>query len=337
MALFLNEHDVDELLTVADCLEPLEGAIQAQGKKLATNCPRQIVTTPNAMMSVLPAAVPGLGSLGFKTYTVSPDGVRFWLMLFKEDGELHCLMEAEHIGLIRTGAASGIATKYMSRADSKVVGILGTGYQAPTQLEAVCAVRPIEKVYAYSRTREKLLEFCKGMSRRLGIPVEPADSCEQVIRRSDVLCTVTSSPEPVVDGNWLPEGMHLNLVGAMKRTSREVDTLTLQRAGILAVDDWKQSHEESGEFIKAAAEGALDWNRVREISDIVASETPVRTSPQTISLFKSHGIGLWDIAAASVVYERAKKLGRGVELPIKQSTKLLRRGFSDQVRTWAQG
>ncbi|MEL3888768.1 ornithine cyclodeaminase family protein [Ferrovibrio sp. MS7] len=333
MALFLNEHDVEELLTVTDSMDVLEASIREQGQKIATNRPRQIVATPNAQLSVLPAAIPSLGSLGYKTYTVGPDGVRFWLLLFKEDGELHCLMEAEHIGLIRTGGASGIATKYMSREDSKVAGILGTGYQAPSQLEAVCKVRKIEKVLAYSRTTEKLLEFCKGMSKHLGLPVEPAKSVEEVVRKSDVLCTITSSKDPVVDGSWVPEGQHINLVGAMKPTSREIDTLTIERADLIAVDDWQQSHVESGEFIKAVEEGRLDWNRIREFSDVVA-EAPKR-KPGSISLFKSHGVGLWDIAMASLVYDRAVKRGMGVELPIKQQTKALRRGHSDQVRAWA--
>ncbi len=334
MALFLNEHDVEDLLTVSDSMDVLETSIKEHGQKVATNRPRQIVATPNAQLSVLQAAIPGLGSLGYKTYTVGPDGVRFWLLLFKDDGELHCLMEAEHIGLIRTGGASGIATKYMSREDSKVVGVLGTGYQAPSQLEAICKVRKIEKVLAYSRTRETLLEFCKGMANHLGIPVEPADSAEQVVRRSDILSTITSSKEPVVDGAWIPEGMHLNLVGAMKPTSREVDTLTLERADLITVDDWQQSHIESGEFIKAVEEGRLDWNRIREISDVVA-EGPQRKSAASISLFKSHGIGLWDIAMASLVYDRAVERGMGVELPVKQQTKALRRGRSTQVRAWA--
>ena len=333
MALFLNEHDVEELLTVTDSMDTLEAAIKEQGQKVATNRPRQIVATPNAQLSVLPAAIPSLGSLGYKTYTVGPDGVRFWLLLFKEDGELHCLMEAEHIGLIRTGGASGIATKYMSREDSKVAGILGTGYQAPSQLEAVCKVRKIEKVLAYSRTAEKRLEFCKGMTKHLGIPVEPAKSVEEVVRKSDVLCTITSSKDPVVDGSWVPEGQHINLVGAMKPTSREIDTLTIEHADLIAVDDWQQSHVESGEFIKAVEEGRLDWNRIREFSDVVA-EAPKRKKG-SISLFKSHGVGLWDIAMASLVYDRAVKRGMGVDLPIKQTTKALRRGHSEQVRAWA--
>ncbi|HWK94646.1 MAG TPA: ornithine cyclodeaminase family protein [Pseudolabrys sp.] len=334
MALFLTEHDVEKLLTVADSIDVLEASIREHGQKIATNRPRQIVATPNAQLSVLPAAIPSLGSLGYKTYTVGPDGVRFWLLLFKEDGELHCLMEAEHIGLIRTGGASGIATKYMSREDSKVAGILGTGYQAPSQLEAICAVRKIEKVLAYSRTKEKLLEFCKGMSRHLGVPVEPAESVEQVVRQSDILSTITSSKDPVVDGDWIPEGAHINLVGAMKPTSREVDTRTVERSDLIAVDDWQQSHVESGEFIKAVEEGRLDWNRIHEISDIVA-KGPRRQAASSITLFKSHGIGLWDIAMASLVYDRAVKRGLGVELPITQQTKALRRGHSDQVRAWA--
>jgi alanine dehydrogenase len=335
VALFLTEHEVEQLLTVQDSIDILEASIREQGQKLATNRPRQIVNTPGAMLSVLPAAIPSLGSLGFKTYTVSKEGVRFWILLFKEDGELHCLMEADHIGLVRTGGASGVATKYMSRKDSKVAGILGTGFQAHSQLEGVCSVRQIEKVLAYSRTRDNLLSFCKGMSNRLGIPVEPTESAEQVVRNVDVLSTITSSAEPVVDGSWLSEGVHMNLAGAMKPSSREVDTDTLVRCDLITVDDWQQSHIESGEFIKAVGEGKLKWDSIRELSDVVAEAAPRERS--AITLFKSHGIGLWDIAMASLVYKRARDHGLGKELALTQRPNVLRRGLNPQVLAWAEG
>ena len=153
MTLFLNERDVESLLTVRDSLDIVEKSIIDQGRKIATNKPRQIVKTQHVGLSVLQASVPCINRVGFKTYTTCPEGCRFWVMLFDgEAGSLDAIIEAEHLSMIRTGAASGVAAKYLSSRSAKTVGILGTGYQAGSQLEAVCAVRKIENVRAWSRT-----------------------------------------------------------------------------------------------------------------------------------------------------------------------------------------
>jgi len=318
MTLFLNEKDVLSLLTVEEAIDALEGPIREQGLGQASNRPRQIVRTPNASVSVLQAAVPSLGSLGFKTYSVSAEGARFWLMLFNETGVLQSLMEAENVGMLRTGAATGIATKYLSRKDSSTVGLLGTGFQAASQLEALVAVRPIKHVKAWSRTRANVLAFCERMTRQLGIPVEPADDAREAVRDVDIVTTITSAKDPVMQGDWLSEGTHVNLVGAMKPQFREVDTRTLERSDMLIVDDWHQAHEEAGEFILAHEEGKLDWDRVQELSKIVADGPGQRKSAASITLFKSHGIGLWDVAAAARIYANAVQRGVGLALPIEQ-------------------
>jgi len=323
MALFLNDVDVETLLTMPDAVDALEGAIREQGLKIATNKPRQIVKTKTASCSVLQAAVPGLHSLGFKTYTVGPEGARFWLMLFGDDGDLQSLMEAENLGMIRTGAATAVATKYMAKEDSKTVGILGTGFQAPAQLEAVCAVRKIERAKVWSKTRANVDAFCAKMSKQLGIAVEPAADAKAAVSDVDVVVTITSSKDPVMKGAWLAPGTHVNLVGAMKPAYKEVDTETLTRADLLVADDWHQAHEEAGEFIIADQEGKLDWTKVHELCEVVAGTGPKRTSKDSITVFKSHGVGLWDVAAASRVYKIAREKGAGIELPIKQAVKVL--------------
>ena len=152
----------------------------------------------------------------------------------------------------------GIATKYLSRHDSKTLAIIGTGYQASAQIQAVCRVRAIDKVLAWSRTREQLLVFCNQMSKELGVSVEPAEDARSAVRAADIVVTITSSKDPVVLGNWLPRGAHVNVAGAMKPTAREVDSRALERAELVVVDDWIQSHEEAGEFIEAVREGVLD-------------------------------------------------------------------------------
>ncbi len=318
MTLFLREREVESLLKVAEAVPMVETAIREQGLKEAMVRPRQIVKTKQASVSVLPAAIPSLGNLGFKTYSVSPEGARFWLLLFDERGVFVSLMEAEEVGRIRTGAATGVATRYMSRPESSVAAILGTGHHAPAQLEAICAVRPIERVVAWSRTPANVERFCVTMQASLGIPVEPAPSAEACVRDADIVTTITSSMEPVLCGEWLRPGTHVNLVGAMKPSCREADTVTLQRADLLVVDNVAQAHDEAGEFIVADAARALDWSAVRELSEVVASERSFRKSPESITLFKSHGIGLWDIAVAGHIYRRAVERGVGTRLPIDQ-------------------
>ena len=319
MALFLREDDVKELLSMEDALTLVESAMAEHGSGAATNLPREIMRANGASLSLLPGAVPSLASMGFKAYTTCPDGVRFWLFLFGVDGELKALMEAEHLGMVRTGAASGVAARYLSREESETVAILGTGYQAPAQLEAVCAVRPITRVKAYSRTRSNLLRFCSDMTARLGVPVEPADDAESAVRAGDIVITITSAKEPVLHGRWLQEGAHLNLAGAMKPSSREVDDSTLTRAARIVVDDWSQSHREAGELIAAASRRVISWSEVRELSAVVAGTAPRREDAREITLFKSHGIGLWDVAVAARIHELAVERRRGLRLPIEQA------------------
>jgi alanine dehydrogenase len=335
MTLHLREEDVESLLTMDDAMESVERSMREQGLGDAECLPRQVIDIGSVRLSVLPAGMRSLGVVGFKTYTVGlNDALRFWVLLFDRHGELTCLLEAEHLSMVRTGAACGVATKYLSRPDSKTVGIVGTGYNAPAQLEAVCGVRSIEKVVAYSRTRPNLLEFCSAMTRHLGLPVEPASTAEDVVRVADILITITSSATPVVQGEWLHAGMHLNLAGAMKANRREIDTGALLAADLIVVDDLRQSREESGEMIQASREGVFDWSGVRLLSDIVTGNPPPRSS-ESITLFKNHGVGIWDIAVAAKVYELAKSRKLGREVALEHPATPLYKGSSDFVKSLA--
>lgn len=332
MALFLKENDIEGLVSMREAIEALEGPIREHGLGIATNFARQIARTPIARLSVLQAAIPSLGSMGFKAYTVAPDGVRYWVMLFGEDGEMRALMEGEELSRIRTGASAGIAAKHLSREDSETVGILGTGWNAVSQLEAVCAVRPIKRVVAWSPTRANLLRFCERMSARLGVAVEAAADARAAASEADIVITVTSSKDPVLHGDWLREGTHVNMIGAMKPDYREADDRAIDRAELLVADDLHQCKEEAGEFIKAAREGRLDWDRVSELGAIVAGKSPARTSPASISVFKSLGTGLWDVAMAARIYEAAIGKKAGTFLPIDRPASPLVKGAAFQAR-----
>lgn len=316
MPLFLSESDVASLLTVPDAIRVLEEAIREQGEGRATNAPRQRVTAGRTTLHVLPAAVPSAGSLGLKAYTTGPGGARFWLLLFGDGGELLAFMEADRLGQARTGAASGVATRHLSRAESSGVGVIGTGYQARTQLEAVCAVREITRVRAWSRTRENAERYCREMSARLGIPVEPADTAQGAVEGADIVITMTNAREPVLRGEWLAEGAHLNVAGSNRATHREVDAATFGGADLIVTDDLDQARVESGDLIEAVAEGAVRWEDVHELDQVVAGKTPGRRSTADRTVFKSHGVGLWDVAVAAHVYRAARERGVGRELGI---------------------
>lgn len=328
MTIFLNEHDVESILTVGNHMEILERAMVDQGRKSAVNTPRRIVRTDKVGLSVLQASVPAIDRVGFKAYTTSPEGVRFWVMLFDGSrGSLDAIIEAEHIGLARTAGATGIATKHLARKDAQIGAVLGTGYQAGAQIEAICLARNLKKVHVWSRTPENVRKFAQEQSDKLGVEVVPAGSAKAAVADADVVVTITSSKKPILEGDWLKEGAHVNLVGAMKPTSREVDDRTLQRASLLTVDDWEQAHLEAGEYIEATAAGVISWEDIREISDVMVGECPGRTSDKDITVFKSHGIGVWDLAAAQRVLELALERNVGVKLPMEQAARKLGNGL----------
>jgi ornithine cyclodeaminase/alanine dehydrogenase-like protein (mu-crystallin family) len=254
------------------------------------------------------------GLLGLKSYTVARGKARFYVSLFDATtGELLALVEADKLGQMRTGAASGVATKYLARQDAKTVGIYGTGWQAQSQLAAVCAVRQIEEVKVFSRTPQHREQFCKEMAAQLNLAnIHPVESPE-VAADADVLITITSSREPVVEGAWLKPGAHINAAGGNSILRREFDDKTIARAALLTVDSLDQAKIESGEFVMAVEKGLLTWERVKELRHIVAGQMQGRTSDKQITLFKSLGIAIEDIAAAAVIYQKAKEQNRGRE------------------------
>jgi alanine dehydrogenase len=316
MVLFLTESEVRGLLDMQEAMQAVEEALREQGRGEATNQPRQRVSLDGVTLHVLPAAVPGAGSMGLKAYITRPGGGRFWVMLLGADGTMRAIIEADLLGQVRTGAATGVATRHLSRPDSREVGIIGSGYQARTQLEAVCAVRPIEHIRAWSPTRENLLRFCDEMTGRLSVPLEPVADARSAVQGADIVVTMTKAREPVLLGDWLEPGMHLNAAGSNQASNREVDARAFSRADLVVVDDLAQSQVESGNLIAAVKEGAIRWEGITELGSVIAGGKPGREKPEDITLFESHGLGIWDIALASRVYDSALQQGLGTELPI---------------------
>jgi len=312
MALLLTESDVEHLLTMELALEAVEEAFREQAEGRASNEPRRRLRVPRGTLHVMSAAVLARGVLGFKAYTSFPSGVRFLVLLYDvETGSLLALIEANRLGQMRTGAASGVATRYMARPDAHTLGIFGTGWQAQSQVQAICAVRPIRRVLAYSRTPERREAFCREMAAKLGIEIIPAERPEDVVATADILVTATTAREPVFDGRWVPEGVHINAIGGNAFLRREFDDEVIRRARTIVVDSKDQARIECGEFLHAIERGRLTWEAVHELKEVVAGRLIARPHPSDITLFKSLGIALEDVAVAARVFERARQEGFG--------------------------
>jgi len=311
-ALLLTEKEVEGLLRMDDALVAVEEGLRAMGRGEATNRPRQRVGTRETAVNVMLASWPARGYAGFKYYTASRAGIRFWVHLFDmATGDLIAVIQADRLGQQRTGAASGVATKYLARADASTIGIVGTGWQAASQLEAVCAVRSIRRIRCSGRDKARRDAFAKKMTSVLGVKVEAARSAEEAIRDADVAIAATNSSEPVIHGDWLRTGCHINAMGANRLETRELDDSAVQKCAFVSTDSIEQAKAESGDLVEPIKRGLITWDRVHEIGDVVAGKVNGRTTAADITLFKSHGIAIEDIAVAALVFERARDRGIG--------------------------
>jgi alanine dehydrogenase len=309
MPLYLRESDVEKLLSPEDAVEAVEGCFQRLAAGQVENRPRFRLGLTGGLLNVMAAADLELGIAGLKTYAGFPDGARFVVTLFAVDRpEVLALIEADRLGQRRTGAASAVAARYLAKPGARSLGLIGTGWQAESQLECMRVVLPnLERIVAYSRDEKRLAAFCK----RFG--VEPGeynrDAAEQ-----DVVVTATSSKDPVLRGEWLPPGALVCAMGANRIESRELDNAVLERADFVCCDSKEQARIEAGDLAEPVERGVLDWLEVHELSEVVSGEVTGRATDDDIVLFKSIGIAAEDLAVGSLVYERARERGIGVEL-----------------------
>lgn len=317
MPIFLIEQEVEQLLNMRDAIRLVEEAFRAVGEGRAQNRPRQRVRVQDGVLHVMPAGLPSSGYLGFKAYTAFHGQARFYFHLFDaRTGEYLAIMQADRLGQIRTGAASGVATKFLARPNATVVGILGTGWQAETQLEALCRVREVQEARCFSRNEKKRRAFAERLSARLGVHVTAVASARDAVEGCDIVSTITSSGEPVLRGEWLVPGVHVNAAGGNWAHRREVDGETIRRATAIFVDSLEQAQIESGDLIIPANEGGLDWGCVQELGALVAGRAQGRVSASDVTLFKSNGVALEDVAVGGWVYEQARSKGIGAALAI---------------------
>jgi ornithine cyclodeaminase/alanine dehydrogenase len=312
--IYLTEEDIGRLVTVQDAIATLEELFATWPDQTTINMPRQRAKVGSGMFNLMGAAYGPKQVFGLKAYYGGGNsgGARYHALIYSaETGRLLAMMESDRLGQMRTGAASGLATRLLANADAKTLAVIGTGRQAHTQVAAVCAVRPIKTVHVFSPTAAHRESFARDLERDLGVVARPAASGEAAVSGADVVITITKAAEPVLHANWLKPGTHVNAAGANSGNRREVDAETVLRAALRATDQVVQAHGEAGEYRDLVAAGKLAWTDIVELGDLVTKKAAGRKSASDITLFKSLGIALEDVAFGELAYRRALERGVG--------------------------
>jgi alanine dehydrogenase len=309
LPLYLSESDVEALLTPGDTVAAIEGSFRRLAAKTVENLPRRRLQLEGGYFAVMAATDSELGYAGLKAYTVIEGKLTFVVCLFElQHGRLVAVLEADALGQRRTGAATGVAARYLARPGARSLGVIGCGWQAEAQVDAVRSTVPtVERVVAYCRTPEKLAAFCGTTE------AEPGESHRDAAEQ-EIVITATTSRDPVLRGEWLRPGALVAAIGANDPRARELDNAVLERASFVCCDSREQARLESGDLIEPVESGVLDWLEVHELHEVVAGEVRGRQRDDDIVVFKSNGIAAWDVAAAAEAVQRARRRGLGREL-----------------------
>jgi len=319
--LIVNQAEVPRLLPMKDCIEVMARAFAALVRSEATMPQRQIVWLGDrsGALGLMPAHLSGLGALGLKAVTFFPrnegtelDSHQGAVLLFEAGrGRLLAIIDATSLTSVRTAAVSGLATRLLAREDAGDLALVGSGVEARTHLEAMLAVRKLRRIRVASKTRASAESFAERESRRHGVPVTPCATVEEAVTGADIVCTVTSSREPVLLGEWLSPGAHVNAVGSSVATSRELDTFAVLRSRFF-VDRKEAALAEAGDFLIPKGEGAVDDRHIRaELGQVVVGAVAGRLAPTDVTVFKSVGLAIEDVAAAQHIYSKARGSGFG--------------------------
>jgi len=307
--LYLTEADVDGLITPAAAVDAIEACFRRMAAGEVEIAPRRRLRLREGALADMAAADGGLGLAGGKLYAATPNGATFVVCLFdSESSELVAVIEADRLGQLRTGAASGVAARHLARRDATTLGVIGCGHQAEMQVACIRAAVPgIERVVAYCRTPEKLAEFC-GLT-----GAEPGESHRDA-GTQQIVATITNSRDPVLRGEWLVPGAFVAAAGANVVSRRELDNTVLERASFVCCDLLAQATLESGDLVEPVEAGVLDWLEVHELHEVVGGELPGRQSDEDIVVFKSNGLAAWDVALGAEAVRLAREQVVGVTL-----------------------
>lgn len=320
MALLLSEADVRAVLTMADTVACVEAAMKAQGEAKARNTPRHRIKLPRGTLHVLAGAdlaAPEGGYVGLKAYTSFREGNRFLTLLYSaESGRLLALIESDLLGMMRTGAASGVATKYLARPNADVLANFGTGWQARGQVLAVAAVRPLKQVRVYSRDAANRERFIQELRDEVAAEFVACETPTDALAGASIVATATTARDPLFPSDAVEDGAHINAAGSNALIRREIDERLVRRAGLVVVDSRAQAQAECGDLLIPTERGWLDWDQLPELGEVVAGHARGRRSDQEITLFESQGLGLQDVAVAGHVYRKATEAGLGTQVPL---------------------
>ncbi len=318
MIRYLREKDVEPLLPMTAAIGLVEASLKARAEGRAFDVPRVRAHVPTGTLHMVEAAAPDLGIIGYKAYfALAGRGARYFVHLFDTaTGKPTAMIEASYLGMVRTGAASGVATRHMAREDAAVVASIGAGKQAVGQIEAVCAVRKVREVRVWSRTPERARAFCATQEKRLGVAMTATADPAAAVHGADLINVITKSATPVLLGAWLSPGQHVNAAGSNSLARRELDTAAVRRATHIVVDSRNTARNECGDLLPLVETGLANWDALPELGEIITGRVPGRTGAGDITLFESHGMAIQDLYAAKFVLDAARARNIGIDLPV---------------------
>ena len=326
MALILTEREVAEILSMKEAVRLLEASFRLHAEGKTQVAPRLVMplTGVAGNFRIMAAVIPDMGGFGLKTLTGTPgkrapEDTYFAILYFDtETGALRAVMPGTHITGTRTGAASGVATRYLAREDAASLGLIGAGFQGRNQVAAVREVRDITTVRVYDLFPEAAASYAAALSGE-GLDAQPVGSAEAAVRGLDVVCAATTTKEPVILADWLEPGMHVNSVGANAPVKREVEAAAFSRCRVV-LDFRDQVLGEAGDLMAAIRDGAFREDQLHaELGDVVTGRVAGRGSPDDITLFKSVGVAIEDVACAAFVYEESVKRGLGQTMRLQDA------------------
>lgn len=322
MTLFLDEAAVAEVITMSDALRAVREGFGGSGEDVVENLPRVLLGSGDNAVRITAASVANTGYYGVKisSRVVFGSGTGRVLNLYERDTARLCaVLQVFGLGAVRTGAVSGVATDLLARTDAETLAVIGTGRQALTQVEAMLRVRPVRTIRVFGRDRRRLAEFCDtlaGMTEStIDATIAPSSSPQEAVDGCDIVVTATSARHPVLAGEWLSHGVHINAVGANEIGRRELESSVVAKSNVIVVDEKSQARTEAADLIQPIAEGLLDWSDICGLDDLLTGRAEGRSSSDQVTLFKSLGTAIADVVLAGDVYETALRRGLGVRLP----------------------
>jgi alanine dehydrogenase len=305
MLTYLSEADVKKHLTLQECIDALEKGFASLADGRGEVVARRRLSVPKGMFHWMPASLEGAGVVGAKLYTTFGDQRHSYLSIFDaHSGELVAVIQSYYLSQMRTAAATAVATRRLARQDARTACVIGTGSQALMQLQGVAAVRNVAEVRVFGRRPEPRFALARRISEEMGIRAIPSESAEEAVRGADLIVTATDAATPILSADWLSPGAHLNVIGSNFRSKREVGADVLLRAERVVVDSIVSAREEAGDIVLAVDEGRYSWERVDELSEVVAGSKPGRITAAGITVFKSVGVAIEDLATASALLAR---------------------------------